>query len=189
MSLENREIIKDGHGSSAGSATEQKEAILGAARLSMWIVERVARSGVADSGVEGILRDLLSSFIEILCCTSSRPAYTLPLLISHAFTHLPKPIVSSRLPTLVEQALSSFVALVQSLSAGVQEPEEVQQRLLSLSKALDLVVNQDEAGSVSTKAKEGLTRIIAEFGVSELVGVEVEGAVLALLEDFEVEQE
>ncbi|ORY73080.1 hypothetical protein BCR35DRAFT_333802 [Leucosporidium creatinivorum] len=185
-SLESAKSMND-HGTSASSATQQGEAILGAARLSMWMVERVERNGVVEGQVESYLGDLLSTFISVLSSNSSLPASTFLLIIQHALSHLPKPTVSSLPPTLVEQALSSFVILVQSLSTGIDELQEVQQRLFALVGVLELVVSKDEGGSVSHKAKEGLTRIIAEFGVSELVGVEVEGAVLALLEDFEVE--
>jgi len=132
------------------------------------------------------LGDLFSHPITISSSTRCLPPTALPIFVERSLAILPDPTVTSILPSIVEQALSSFAALIQSLSTGVNQVEEVQQRLLSLVHTVEACIERDDPSQISQKAMEGLTRIIAEVGVSELVGVEVEGAVLSLLEGFEL---
>ena len=93
---------------------------------------------------------------------------------------------SLTLSPLAEQTLCAFTELIRQLSQPQGQTERVErakEKLLSLVQVCEMLVEWEplEGGPLAQQVRDGLTRIIAELGVDELVGPAVEERVLGLL--------
>jgi hypothetical protein len=131
---------------------------------------------------------LLSTCIDAISASRETSSTTfLPSLLHHTLTSVcfkARTLLDTISITLARHTLASLHALISQLATSSQaDIEPLQTRVVLLIDVLDSILSNHSSMEVKREVLDELTKLIATIGVGELVGAEVEMAVLRLLRD------